>query len=312
MMKSAFKPVDGILLLLVAAGLVATILLSRSLETRQTVMTAELEREELSLQGEKLKGFAFGFEGLLADWYWIRSLQYIGDKLQASKEEKIDLDNLTSLEPWLLYPLLDNATTLDPNFLAAYSYGANVLPAIDKQKAIQIAQKGIENNPDEWTLYHSLGFIYWKLGDYKSAADTYEKGSNIKGAPDWMKAMAARMNSDGGSRKTAREIYTQMFENASDSQTKQSAELRLMELDSLDELEMLSKTLEEFKQTKNRCAQNWSEIFDLLKTKELPNKREFQIDSNNNVVDPSNTPYLIEKSSCNAKIDTSKTGLPRS
>ncbi len=37
--------------------------------------------EDLTLQGAKLKGFSLGFEGLIADWYWMKSLQYLGDKV---------------------------------------------------------------------------------------------------------------------------------------------------------------------------------------------------------------------------------------
>jgi tetratricopeptide (TPR) repeat protein len=136
--------------------------------------------EDLSIQGGKLKGFALGAEGLIADWYWMNSLQYMGDKIH-DFEGDINLDNLKPLNPRLLYPYLDNAATLDPQFTSIYEYGANILPAIDTEKAILLTQKGIGENPDNWRLYHYLGYIRWKMRDYEKSAESYERGAAVKG-----------------------------------------------------------------------------------------------------------------------------------
>ncbi|MDH3494933.1 MAG: hypothetical protein OEM82_15365, partial [Acidobacteriota bacterium] len=163
---TSIKRIEVLLAAGIVAGLVAVFLLSGFLETRRAGIEFQGDEDDLSLQGERLKGYALGFEGLLADWYWVRSLQYIGNKIHNAKDQQINIENLRPLDPKLLYPFLNNASTLDPNFLAVYSYGATVLPAIDEQHAIEIAEKGIENNPAEWQLYHQLGYIYWRLRDF--------------------------------------------------------------------------------------------------------------------------------------------------
>ncbi len=302
---------DLLLTTFVVAGFAVVIPLAGFLEARQTAQAARLEAEELSLKGAKLKGWAFGFEGLLADWYWIRSLQYIGDKLYRAKAKDIDIENLKPLDPKLLYPLLDNAVSLDPKFLAVYSYGANVLPAIDKEDAIAIARKGIRNNPGEWTLYHQLGFIYWKLGDYARAAETYSEGSRIKDAPIWMKSMAARMSSEGGSRDTARAIYRQVFRAAADSRTKESARLRLLALDADDEIDGLNEALSVFKKRNGACATARSQVHGILRTMPPESGRDYRIDGQGNVVDPTGAPYLLDSRQCTASPDYSKSNLPR-
>ena len=267
--------------------------------------------EDLSLQGEKLRGFSFGSEGLISDWYWMRSLQYIGEKVLKHKSEKnIDLENLRPLNPRLLYPLLDNATTLDPKFLEVYSYGAIVLPAIDPEQAIKITRKGIKNNPGEWRLYQHLGFIYWKLKDYKKAAGAYERGSQIKNSPPFMKFMAARMQREGGSRQTAREIYQQMFDSAQNTRTKENARIRLLELDSLDEREAINKALDQFRKQTGRCVKNWSEIFPLLQKIKLPGTKDFRVDPQGKIVDPTDTPYLLDRKTCRVNLDSINTKLP--
>ncbi len=163
-------------------------------------MPEGFEDEDLALQGAKLKGYALGFEGLIADWYWMRSLQYIENKVVKSPDETLNIENLTALNPRLLYPLLDNATTLDPQFMAVYAYGAVVLPAIDKEQAIKLTEKGIADNPNEWRLYQQLGYIYWRLDNFEKASLVYTEGAKIVGAPPFMSLMAAKMKSEGQSR----------------------------------------------------------------------------------------------------------------
>jgi tetratricopeptide (TPR) repeat protein len=284
--------------------------LSNFLEKNRPELPEAYIDEDLSLQGEKLKGWSLGFEGLIADWYWVRSLQYVGNKISKSEEETINLENLQSLNPRLLYPLLDNATTLDPQFMVAYSYGAVVLPAINPEEAIKIAEKGIQNNPDQWRLYQHLGYIYWRLKDYPKAAETYEKGSKIKDAPRFMKSMAARMNGQGGSRDTAREMYQQIYEEAEEDNVKENAKLRLLQLDSIDEREAIRSVLSKFQEKNGRCINNWPEILPLLKGVKIAGGKDFRVDRSGNLVDPSDAPYLLDQEKCLARLDAQKTKIP--
>ncbi len=299
--------------IIVTLGFAAIFGLSRFLEQNRPGIPESYIDEDLSLQGRKLKGYSFGFEGLIADWYWMRSLQYIGEKIVKRKSKGgINLENLKPLNPRLLYPLLNSATDLDPRFFEVYSYGAIVLPAINPEQAIKIAEKGITNNPEQWRLYQHLGFIYWKLTNYKKAAEVYEKGSKITGAPEFMRYMAARMETEGGSRQTARQIYQEMLSNAKDTQTRENAEIRLLELDSQDERDAIRNALKEFKIRNGRCAKNWREIYSMLDGIALPGGKGFRIDRGGNIVDPTNAPYLLDDESCDVELDPSRTKLPLS
>ena len=300
-----------IAVVVIVFGFAAVFGLSNFLETNRPEMPVEYIDEDLALQGENLKGWSLGFEGLIADWYWVRSLQYMGEKISSSEEEVLDIGNLQSLNPRLLYPLLDNASTVDPKFMVIYSYGAVVLPAIDAKQAIEIAEKGIKNNPDEWRLYQHLGYIYWRMNDFEKASETYQKGSTIKNAPPFMKLMAARMKSEGGSRDIARDIYQQMFNEAEDSNTKENAQLRLLQLDSLDEQDAIRIALEKFKTKTERCVNNWKELLPSLQNVKLPNGKDFRIDKDGNLVDPSDAPYALLKGKCDVAPDTEKSKIPK-
>lgn len=288
-------------LAVIVGGFGAAFFLNNFLAKAKPELPESYADEDLALQGAKLKGYVFGAEGLLADWYWMQSLQYLGGKISASTKD-VNLEDLRPLNPRLLYPYLDNATDLDPHFLAAYSYGAVVLPAIDPQQAIEIAAKGIANNPDQFRLYQHLGYIYWRLGNYEKATESYEKGAMVEGAPPFMELMAAKMKSDGGSRDMAREIYRQMANEAADSQTRESAELRLLELDSLDERDALRSALTAFKTRNNRCAENWQEILPLLQNVKLLSGADFHLDNTGNIFDPSGAPYFLDRQNCEVKL----------
>lgn len=280
----------------------AVVGLSGFVEASRPKLPAGFEDSDLSMEGKRLKGYALGTEGLLADWYWIMSLQYLGSKLVDDPEADINLNDLTNLNPRLLYPYLDNATDLDPSFYAAYSYGAIVLPAIDPQKAIDLTEKGIRNNPDKWRLHQYLGYIYWRQKNYAKAAETYEAGAKIAGAPPFMRQMAALMQSEGGSRGVARAMYQQMLAEAEDEQSKRNAQLRLYEISATEELEAVNEILAASKAS-GRCPARLADIFPQLSKVQLPNDGEFRIDRSGSLVDPTGVPYHFDAAACTARLN---------
>lgn len=297
--------------MIIVAGLIAVFALSDFVNSRRPPLPEGYADQDLALQGGKLKGFAFGSEGLLADWYWMLSLQYIGDKLIQSGDQDIDLGDLRPLNPRLLHPYLNTATDLDPGFIEAYSYGAIVLPAIDPQKAIEITEKGIANNPGEWRLYGYLGYIYWRQEEYARAAEVYEKGSQIPGAAPFMGLMAAKVKSDGGSRETGREMYRNILENTTDPQIQESIALNLLRLDSLDELDTINPVLKGFKES-GKCPATWGEVARTLAQAKVGGDRALRFDRLGNVIDPMNVPYKLisENGLCRADIDRAHSKIP--
>ncbi|MFN0139816.1 MAG: tetratricopeptide repeat protein [Pyrinomonadaceae bacterium] len=256
----------------------------------------------------KMRGFTLGMDGLIADWYWMRSLQYLGGKI-ATKEGFINIDDLREFNLRLLYPYLNSATDLDPQFMAAYSFGAIVLPAVDEEQAIAIAKKGIANNPADWQMHQHLGYIYWKLKRYDEAAETYERGSLVAGAPPFLRMMSAAMKTEGGSRNNARAIYRQMLEST-DENIQNTAAVRLKQIAALDEIEAINNALAKFKETNGRCADDLREIHPLLAKVTMPDGLDFRINKTNQLVDPTDAPYLFDANSCSVKLDPKKTGIP--
>src|SRR5499433_2790981 len=128
--------------LVVVVGMVSVTLLVRWTDTLRPPVDPNAIDDNLYLNDKTARRISLGFNGLAADWYWMRSLQYVGRKIINDKD--VPIDNLGLLNLKLLAPLLDTATTLDPEFLDPYEYAAIVLPAINVNDAIRITQKGID------------------------------------------------------------------------------------------------------------------------------------------------------------------------
>jgi len=278
------------------AGMAVTVLLARSIDARRPPPDPNAIDESLYLNPNTTRRVSLGFNGLVADWYWMRSLQYVGRKILNTPED-VPIDSLSKLNLKLLAPLLDNATTLDPEFYDPYEYAAVVLPAVDLNAAVRIIRKGIDLNPSEWRLYHHLGYIHWQQKDYQAASEMYRRGSQVPGAPQWMGAMVAKMAAEGGSRDTAREIYNRMLEQSADEKVKDMAQRRLMQLESLDHRDILRKLMTEYKTRVGQCPATWKEMLPVLRALRIP------VDQTGAPLDPSRVPYQLRAGACEADLD---------
>ncbi|HEV2707160.1 MAG TPA: hypothetical protein VGV59_14660 [Pyrinomonadaceae bacterium] len=287
---------DLSLALVILLGMTAVVLLSRWMDARRPAFVVREADEALYVSPQTARRMSLAFNGLVADWYWLRTLQYVGRKLDAYQGD-IQLDDLSPLAIQQLSPLLEQATTLDPKFMAAYEYGAVVLPTIDAEAAIRLTRKGIEANPQEWRLHNYLGYIYWQRGRFQEASAAYREGAEVAGAPNWMRAMAAQMEIKGGSRETARTLYRNMYEESQDEQVRQLALNRLAQLDSLDERERIGQLLENFRARAGRCVADWRELTLTLQQTGL------RVDASGAPLDPAGVPYVLDASRCAARLD---------
>ena len=176
-----------------------------------------------------LKRLSLGYDGLLADVYWTRAVQYFGGRLA---------QGVSHFE--LLAPLLEITTTLDPHLLVAYQFGGNFLAPAPPNgagmpgRAIALMNYGIQNNPDDWHLYYQLGFIYYMdLKDYRHAADALDRGSKVPHAHPFLPILAAGMAQHAGDVQMARALWTTTLQSTQDKQIRANAigHLRALRVD---------------------------------------------------------------------------------
>ena len=286
---------DALLAVVIVAGLAASFALSRWLDARRPPEDPFATYEELYVTPEAARRMSLAFNGLVADWYWLRSLQYVGRKVEAF-EGDFTLDDMSPLGIRNLGALLEQSTSLDPQFMAAYEFGAVVLPAIDRAAAVRLLEKGIRENPGQWRLYHNLGYIHWQAGRFREAGEAYAAGARIPGAPAWMDVMAAQMQADGESREVAREMYRRMYEESDDEQVKALALQKLARLQSLEERELIRRVLSEFRARAGRCPASWREAAPLLRAARL------RLDPSGAPLDPTDAPYVLDADACDVKL----------
>jgi tetratricopeptide (TPR) repeat protein len=285
-------------LVILIVALALSMALVRVIDTRTTRAQKQVSDEPLYVSPATAKRLALAFNGLAADWYWMRSLQYVGGKIVSYEDAHPEFFTLADIDLRLLPSLLKTSTALDPQFIAPYEYGALVLPEVSEDEAIALVNSGIANNPSAWRLYQHLGYIYWKRKDYQKASATYAAGGKLPGAPDWMAAMGARMSVEGGSRDAAREMYRHLYESSDDPAIKEMVEKQLIRLDYLDQREAIKNVLNAYQTANGRCASSWREVANQLRAAGLTLEPKTGAP-----LDPSLTPYELIKNGCDVGLD---------
>ena len=215
------------------------------------------EQDDLVLRsGPMLKAMSLEYAPLIADLYWTRVVQYYGNK-HARQETNIDL----------LWPLLDVTTTLDPNLIIAYRFGAMFLGepppsgAGKPELGIELLQRGIHANPEYWRFYEDLGFVYYfDLKDYRRAADAFLEGSKKPGAMIWMKAFAARISEKGETLETSAMLWSEIYNSTSEPAIKKNAQIHLQLLRARADCTQLNNIAAEYEKRTGRRPSNMREL----------------------------------------------------
>jgi tetratricopeptide (TPR) repeat protein len=258
------------------ACLIASVLVLRRVDQIRPQATLE---EVLYISSPKvLKRASLGYEGLLADIYWTRAVQYFGDR------HRNQANNYN-----LLAPLLEITTALDPHLVPAYHFGASFLApappwgAGKPDRAIQLMEYGIQNNPNEWHLYYDLGFVYYMdLKNYAMASHAFDQGSQVPNSHPFLKILAAQMAAHAGEYETSRMLWTATHESTHDSLIRQNAidHLRALKVD--EDVTNLQAAVTRFGERTGRLPTSFSELLAAEGLRGLP-------------VDPDGNPYRFAR-----------------
>ena len=241
-------------MLLVACMAASTLLLIK-IDKMRTGATLE---EVLYISSPKaLKRMSLGYDGLLADIYWTRAVQYFGGRHHVGAKDY-----------HLLAPLLQITTTLDPQLIVAYQYGGNFLAPKPPsgggmpQAAINLVNYGIQHNREDWHLYYQLGFIYYMdLNDYRQAAAAFAQGAQIPGAHPWLKLLAAQMAERSQDFQTARMMWATTFETSNDKAIKYNAAAHLRALQADQDVPALEAAVRRYQEKSGHLP---ASFFDLV------------------------------------------------
>ena len=276
---------------LLLASLAGAVLMVRRLDRLRAGKTLQ---DVLYIPSPQIvRRLSLGYNGLLADIYWTRVVQYFGGKHHEG-----------SMEYKLLAPLLDITTTLDPRLLPAYEFGAIFLSqeppqgAGDPDAAVALVQRGIRANPRAWRLYYNLGYIHYiERKDYKAAAQAFEEGAKIPSSHPWMRIMAAIMAQHGGEIATARFLWEHIYESTNDQMIKENAVRHLLALRVDEEVGYLEALVRQYYENTGKPASNWFQMISAGYLSRLPvdpqgKPYELTPDGRVEVQDPDSLPFI--------------------
>jgi hypothetical protein len=237
--------------------------------------------------GEFLKRLCPGFENLMADIYWLRTVQYFGGQRAFATQKRYEL----------LEPLTNITVTLDPRFEMAYQYGATFLSeqyptgAGQPEKGVALLKRGGAAT-GSWRLKQFEGyFTLVFLHDYPGAADILLEASRMPGAAYWLKTLAADVLTRAGDRDVARRIWQHMIDQSPPGSIRSNAEFHLMQLDALEGRDKLQAEIATFRSRTGRFPRSLTELPHLA-ARRVP------------VADPSGVPFEYDESSGTVSIST--------
>jgi tetratricopeptide (TPR) repeat protein len=274
---SGSRQVSMIAGILLVVCLMSSIIVLRKVDQVRTGATLE---DVLYVSSPKLvKRLGLGYEGMMADIYWTRAVQYFGSRHVRNASQYHQLA-----------PLLTITTALDPHLIAAYEFGANFLSpkppggAGMPDEAVKLIEYGIRNNPDNWHLYYDLGFIYYMdMKDYPHAAEAFERGSKVPNAHPFLKILAANMAQHAGETQMARALWTTTLETTQEKQVKGNAIAHLRALQVDDDVTALEELVAKYRRATGRNPTSLSELVNAHLLRGVP-------------ADPTGRPYKLTPS----------------
>jgi tetratricopeptide (TPR) repeat protein len=235
-----------------------------------------------------VKRMALGYESLVADFYWMRAIQYYGRREEASLRP-VRYKNLAAL--------LDITTTLDPKLLDAYRAGSGFLAepeplgAGQPQEALRLLDKGIALHPEEWRLGFDKGFVYfWHFKDFAQAGKLWLSLSRRPEVPRWMESLAATAMSRGGAVETAKDVWQQQYRESDRQDVRENAWNHLATIQVNEDLWTLEFFIEKYTEKYGRLPAALEDLTQVGFLQQVPR-------------DPSGTHYIYDRSTGTVVLD---------
>ena len=214
--------------------LLLTVMIFNQMQIDKRMKKKEKLVEELMYfpSGKFINQITSGYNNVLSDFVWLRFIQYYGQHL------------LTDVKFVYLEHILDILTTLDPQFLVAYTFGSLLLVTNvnDPDAGFELLDKGMRANPLKWQLPYMKGFIYYiYLEKYKLAGKFFKIAAHLPNAPDGTRRFAAFVYQKAGSIEISLLLWQELYMTTKNPWEKEVA-VRSIKACTIEKLERLIDT----------------------------------------------------------------------
>jgi len=152
--------------------------------------------------------WSLGFDAAVADYYWLRAIGVVGTATGAVEQRGE-----------LLADLIDVVTEVDPWVDHPYRFAAVWLTRDREmvERGNRLLERGISYHPLDWRNRYHLAFNhFFYLDEQLRAAEVLEGAIELKGAPDYLARLVARLRSKLGGLQVAAAFLVQMVESTED------------------------------------------------------------------------------------------------
>ena len=218
----------------------------RSLSSEQSV------RELLYFpSAQAVKLFAGGNEMMVADYLWMRMIQYYAFHMRYDMKYEY------------LYPITDRLTDLDPKFLYPYTFGALLLihDARDSVNSLKLLDKAKKMNPDKWQFPYMKGFILYvflRRGD--EAVKEFVEASKLPKAWDGALRFAAWISRKAGQRETSKRMWQDLYEKSASKAERDVAKFYLDKIYIDEEVDRYQSLAVKYRKKTGKWPENMDDL----------------------------------------------------
>jgi len=199
--------------------------------------------------GKALHVLSLGFENVVADLFWVRTVYYVGD-------------SVSSDTGWPAAEALANLVTdVDPHFDSVYVLMASVLGGLrsDPDAAIRLLEKGAAVS-NYWRIHFLLGFQYFmEKGDYEKGAKALERAMAL-GGPEYLQFLVSRLYAHGGEPATAMQFIAARLQNEENAAVRAKLQQRYADLWINRDLGLIDASIETFRAANRRTPKSIAEL----------------------------------------------------
>lgn len=234
----------------VALGALVTVVAATGTRLRQGGRPPDARMVYLP-DASALRPLVLGYDNVLADLLWFRTVSYFGEHYRGDREY-----------PWLAH-LCDIVTDLDPRAEHVYRFAGLVLPwaAHRVDDALRLLHKGVVNLPESWLLRYHLGMTYYLfLHDAARAAEHLGAAARLPGAPPLVTRLAALLGAQQHGAATTLEFLREMRDQSTSPQVREVLEKSIAEAQTALLLERLDATVATFQARTGRLPASLDEL----------------------------------------------------
>lgn len=218
------------------------------------------------LKPEVARWLSLGFRDAVADWYWIRAANYIGDE----RNEQVGFATLPQL--------VEVSIQLAPRFTAPYRYGGMMIAqsyadghTLHVPEAISVLKRGVAQFPDDVWLGLLLALHYSLYSrEFGLAAAELERIAKLPGAPTYAAPLAARLLAADGNLEGAETLTGRLMQGVEDPVLLARLAARRAEIETERGIQLVERAIQEFKRQQGRLPTSLDELTQLHLLEGLP------------------------------------------